>query len=55
MVSGNLSDVGIITQLNQGACRVFGYTYNELIGQTVEKLMPPIYAKHHSKILRTAL
>jgi hypothetical protein len=26
MVSGNLSDVGIITQLNQGACRVFGYT-----------------------------
>ncbi len=26
MVSGNSTEVGRITQLNQGACRIFGYS-----------------------------
>ena len=55
MVSGNPDDLGIITNLNQGASRIFGYTKSEMIGQNIEKLMPSIYARHHSKVLRSAL
>jgi hypothetical protein len=34
---------------------VFGFQQYELKNQKVEKLMPEIYGRHHSKILEEAL
>ena len=54
-VSGETDKLGLITQCNQGAVRVFGYQQFEMKNQKVEKLMPEMYGKNHSKILDDAL
>ena len=53
-ISGE-NDIGIITQCNSGVCKIFGYTIPEMINYNVEKLMPEMYAKNHSKVLEEAL
>lgn len=34
---------------------MFGFTMNEILHHNIEKLMPEIYAKYHSKIVLNAL
>lgn len=38
---------GKITLINPAACRMFGYTSEELLGQTIELLIPYQYRKSH--------
>lgn len=40
---------GNIVLINQFALKQFGYTANELIGQKIEKLIPPRYKQKHEK------
>lgn len=54
-VSGDSDKIGLITQCNYGSSRITGYTYGEIKNYNVEKLMPEMYAKNHSKILDDAL
>lgn len=54
-VTGDNDKIGMITQCNSGSCRIFGYTVGEMKNHNVEKLMPEVYAKNHSKILDDAL
>jgi PAS domain S-box-containing protein len=54
-VSGETNKIGLITNCNSGASRIFGYTSNEMRNHNVEKLMPEMYARNHSKILDEAL
>jgi PAS domain S-box-containing protein len=54
-VTGDNDKIGMVTQVNSGASRIFGYTANEMKNHNVEKLMPEMYAKNHSKILDDAL
>ena len=54
-VSGDLDKIGMITQSNAGATRIFGYQPLEIRNHNVEKLMPEMYAKNHSKVLEDAL
>ena len=54
-VTGDTDKIGLITNCNLGSCRIFGYTFNEMKNHQVEKLMPEMYAKNHSKILDDAL
>ena len=42
-------------QCNAGASRIFGYTAVEMKNHNVEKLMPEMYAKNHSRVLDDAL
>ncbi len=39
--------LGVITQCNSGASRIFGYTLVEMKNHNIEKLMPEMYAKYH--------
>jgi PAS domain S-box-containing protein len=54
-VSGDNDKIGLITNCNASACRIFGFTSPEIKGHNVEKLMPEMYANNHSKILDEAL
>ena len=54
-VSGENDKIGLITQANSGACKIFGYSIAEMRNHNVEKLMPEMYAKNHSKVLDEAL
>ena len=42
---------GIITSWNQGAERMFGYPANEMIGQSILKLIPPDRLDEEERIL----
>ncbi len=55
IVSGNSDEIGTITQWSKGATRIFGYEAHEIVGKSVELLMPPLYARHHTKVLRNAI
>ena len=46
---------GIIDTINPAACRMFGYTAEELIGHPVEILMPEPHRSHHSGYLERYL
>jgi PAS domain-containing protein len=54
-VSGDIDKLGIITNCNAGASRVFGYSLLEIKHNNVEKLMPEMYGKYHYKMLDDAL
>lgn len=54
-VSGDSDKMGIMTQCNAGAIRIFGYSQLEIKNHNVEKLMPEMYGSHHSKVLEEAL
>lgn len=55
VISGEPDRLGIIQQVNAGAVRTFGFQVFELKNQKIEKLMPEMYAKNHTKILEEAL
>ena len=40
-------DQGNIVLVNPAACRIFGYTSDEMIGQKIELLIPAHYKTHH--------
>ena len=47
----SINDVGIIQQFNPAACKIFGYTKQELIGQNIKLVMPPAIAEKHDGYL----
>jgi len=55
IVSGDSDEIGTITQWSKGATRIFGYEAHEIVGKSVETLMPTLYARHHTKVLRNAI
>lgn len=55
IISAESKNLGKIVNCNVGAQRVFGYSMNEMINHHVEKLMPEMYAKGHSRVLEEAL
>ena len=42
---------GIVTSWNAGACRMFGYTSEEMIGQSILRLIPENLYSEEEKIL----
>lgn len=50
-VSGNKEVMGKIVKMNKGTHSVFGYTYNELLQNSVSKLMPSIIGKKHVELM----
>jgi PAS domain S-box-containing protein len=44
---------GIVTSWNRGAEAIFGYTANEMIGQSILKVIPPELQDDESRILQT--
>ena len=50
IISKNLS--GIITSWNAGACRMFGYQAEEMVGQSILRLIPEELQGEESEILR---
>jgi len=51
----NNENLGVITQCNAGALRLFGYTIAEVKNHNVKKLMPEMYAKNHTRVLEKAI
>ncbi|HEX2641035.1 MAG TPA: PAS domain S-box protein, partial [Pyrinomonadaceae bacterium] len=51
IVSKNLH--GIVTSWNHGAERIFGYTADEMIGQSILKIIPPELQDDETRILQT--
>lgn len=50
IVSKNLD--GMITSWNQGACRLFGHTSDEMIGESILKIIPEDLREEEAEILR---
>ena len=42
---------GVIRSVNDAACRLFGYSKTELLGQSIKILMPKPIAEQHDMIL----
>ena len=55
IVSAKPEKFGIITNISLGICPIFGYSKNEIIGKTIEFLMPDIYQKKHREVLKEKL
>lgn len=50
-VSGNKESIGKILKTSQGLSKVFGYSKTEVIGHSVNILMPTIFAKKHTDFM----
>ena len=55
ILSAKPEKFGIITNISLGICPIFGYSKNEIIGKTIEFLMPDIYQKTHREVLKEKL
>ena len=55
ILSAKPEKFGIITNISLGICPIFGYSKNEIIGKTIEFLMPDIYQKKHREVLKEKL
>ena len=54
-LSGENDRMGLISNVNLSACRVFGFLRKEeLFNKNIKMLMPSIYAHYHDDFLRTA-
>ncbi len=51
IASGNLDTLGIIQNFNEHTQVMFGYSYNDLIGLPITKLMPKVLATAHDKFM----
>lgn len=45
----SVDTAGVITHCNKVALRIFGYTFDELVGLNIGALMPEPYASNHAK------
>eukprot|EP00347_Sterkiella_histriomuscorum_P005463 403356519 len=55
-LSGENDRLGLISNLNLSACRVFGYLRKEeLINKNIKVLQPGIYSFYHDEFIRSAL
>lgn len=41
--------------VNINASRLFGFVITEMKNSSLEKIMPEMYARHHSRLVETAL
>lgn len=47
--------MGLVSNINLSACRVFGFLRKEeLLNKNIKILMPPIYSQHHDEFVRSA-
>jgi PAS domain S-box-containing protein len=55
-ISGENDRMGLISNINLSACRIFGFLRKEeLLGKNVKVIMPPLYAQHHDEFVRAAI
>ena len=50
-ISGNKENPGRILKVNQGLFKVFGYTKTEVIGHSLNVIMPKVFAVRHNEFL----
>ena len=50
-LSGNKESIGKILKTSSSLTKVFGYNKTEVLGHSVNILMPAIFAKKHSEFL----
>lgn len=50
-VSGNKESIGKILKTSQGLQKVFQYSKTEVIGHSVNILMPTLFAKKHTEFM----
>ena len=50
-VSGIKESIGKILKTSQGLSKVFGYSKTEVIGHSVNILMPTLFAKRHAEFM----
>ncbi|MEM6913799.1 MAG: PAS domain S-box protein [Pseudomonadota bacterium] len=51
----SISADGRLRLYNKASERIFGYKEQEVLGQTIEKLMPPSYSEHHQEFIDSYL
>ncbi|MDR3547186.1 MAG: PAS domain S-box protein, partial [Candidatus Pacebacteria bacterium] len=51
IISGELDTLGIVLNANEDTQQIFGYSYNELVGYSINKIMPKILAMSHDRFL----
>lgn len=55
-ISGENDLMGLISNMNLSACRIFGFFRKEdLVNKNVKVLTPNVYAIHHDEFIKTAL
>ena len=55
IVSGNDDTFGLISNISLSVTEIFGFEYGELIGKSLDIIMPEIYHKEHKKVLRNTI
>lgn len=50
-ISGNKESIGKILKTSQGLSAVFGYSKTEVIGHSINILMPTLFAKRHTDFM----
>lgn len=50
-VSGNLKDMGVIKSINHEITRILGFSKSELIGNSINKIMPECFSKIHDTLI----
>ena len=55
IVSANNDSFGMIKNVSLSISTIFGFEYGELIGKSLDIIMPDIYQKEHRKILKYSL
>ncbi|MFN8301425.1 MAG: PAS domain-containing sensor histidine kinase [Saprospiraceae bacterium] len=51
----NIDRCGIIESVNPATCKLFGYSEQEMVGQTINMLMPSPYREHHDGYIQNYL
>jgi PAS domain S-box-containing protein len=52
IVSGNTNDLGKCITLNNDVKKLYEFSNKEIIGQEINKIMPPVYEKLHTQFLK---
>ena len=52
IVSANSENFGIITNISLSACSLFGFVKEEMVGQNLNLIIPEIFQKPHTKLLK---